>query len=132
YSSSEEYARAKERVEFNSLLRYLQVAKKINNQCSSDLGPYLENDYELFPFGIIGLENLGFENFYTYVIPPSHKEVYRKHWKQIHGDDSPSVANDSSNVKKYALDAFLMIGASAFIAFAISQIFKFALTPIRT
>ncbi|HEV8052802.1 MAG TPA: hypothetical protein VGP47_09920 [Parachlamydiaceae bacterium] len=116
YKSPEEYARAKERVEFNGIIRYNNLAKTINGKCVCNI-PYLENYWEPFPIGIIGLEAVGFENYYSYILDDDHIQFYRTQWKEIHGDDR-------SNENRNALQYLLLISTAALVTYSIVKIFN--------
>lgn len=74
YSTDEKFAKAVERVEFRTLIRCQQIATKINKQRyfkpligSKDEDICAESDFNLH---------------YTQLLPDSHKENYRIHWRR--------------------------------------------------
>jgi hypothetical protein len=75
YKTADEYARAKEYIEFKGLRRRNFVSRAINKEKGFS---YLENPWEDIP-----LENMEFDNYYNSYLSNNHKEYYRQNWRAI-------------------------------------------------
>ncbi len=82
YKSAEEFARAIEFIEYNGIIRSMQVIQGINKRRGHYFRPYIENHWAHLP-----LESMGFDHYYTKFLSSSHKEIYREQWRSLNDDD---------------------------------------------
>lgn len=103
YKNEEEYARAMEFLEFNGVKRRNIVSKAINKEKGRVFRPYFENEWERDP-----IESMEFDCYYSSYLPDSHKEWYRKEWRNLNNiqNTTTDIQNTTTSIQNTTTGIF--------------------------
>jgi hypothetical protein len=105
FKSSEEYVRAVEFMEYNSVKRTRSIARQINKLKGSFFKPYIKITGKHFP-----VEIMGFNFYYNYFLGTRHKEHHRKNWKLTCTKFNIKICNDIQTGRNENSQKILYIG----------------------
>lgn len=76
FASAEEYTRAMEKVEYEGLVRCMDIFKKINQQ---NTDKWINNAFSPYANSL----NNGFDYYYQHLLHDNHKDYHRSYWLQL-------------------------------------------------